>query len=301
MPPAPSFAAPSPTLAVPPPTFAAPSPSSVTGSVDGGSAAKGRRGIAVVCVLLAASLLATWAYAYSNLRSQVSALRSEVAALSATEDVRLSQLEQDGQLMDRRLSDTEHSLNRHPQATQIAHQARRSVFTVITPVATGSGFVISSHRGRSELVTNFHVVADSYDTGERGVVLRRGGAKLRGTIVDVAEESDLALIRLRRSLPSLNLQRQPPPVGQQLLALGSPLGLGGTVTSGIVSAFRTFGGVEYMQFSAPVSPGNSGGPLLNVDGEVVGVTVQKVVLDGAEGLGFAIPSARVCRVLDVCR
>ena len=82
--------------------------------------------------------------------------------------------------------------------------------------------------------------------------------------------------------------------------LGSPLGLGGTVTSGIASAYRNDHGLTYLQFSAPISPGNSGGPVINEHGRVVGVSVMKMVGDGAEGLSFAIPSSRLCAALSVC-
>jgi S1-C subfamily serine protease len=85
-----------------------------------------------------------------------------------------------------------------------------------------------------------------------------------------------------------------------VIVVGSPLGLGGTVATGIVSAFRTEEGLEYLQFSAPVSPGNSGGPVVDRSGAVVGVAVGKVVEDGAEGLSFAIPYERACRALGLC-
>ena len=78
--------------------------------------------------------------------------------------------------------------------------------------------------------------------------------------------------------------------------LGSPLGLEQTAVSGIVSAFRE--DPDLIQFSAPISPGNSGGPVLNADGEVIGVTELKIAEEAAEGLGFAIPSSTVRNVVE---
>ena len=93
-----------------------------------------------------------------------------------------------------------------------------------------------------------------------------------------------------------------PPVGAlSVVALTSlALGLGGTVTSGIVSAYRDDFALDYLQFSAPISPGNSGGPVLDEQGRVVGVAVAKMVTTGAEGIGFAIPASRLCVTLSVC-
>jgi S1-C subfamily serine protease len=85
-------------------------------------------------------------------------------------------------------------------------------------------------------------------------------------------------------------------VGDPIVALGSPFGYGGTASSGIISAIRG----RFVQFSAPVSPGSSGGPVLDAQGEVVAVTAAKVVGRGVEGLSFAIPIDRVCRVTAAC-
>jgi putative serine protease PepD len=85
-------------------------------------------------------------------------------------------------------------------------------------------------------------------------------------------------------------------VGDSVLVLGAPLGLGGSVSNGIVSAFRD----GYIQFSAPIAPGNSGGPLVNLHGQVIGVARSKLVAQGAEGLSFAIPIAIVCTSVSAC-
>lgn len=77
-------------------------------------------------------------------------------------------------------------------------------------------------------------------------------------------------------------------VGTDVIAISNPLGLQGTVTKGIVSAVRRIGGVNCQQIDAAINHGNSGGPLLTDAGDVIGINTLKIVVDGAELLGFAI-------------
>jgi len=187
-----------------------------------------------------------------------------------------------------------------PDASAIAKRASKSVFTIEGADGTGSGFAVISDQGLTRLVTNFHVISDGYVNGDRRVEVRRAGMTYRGSVTDVSESNDLAVVTVSAELPVIPIAAGRPRIGEPVLALGSPLGLGGTVTSGIVSAFRTEGGLEYMQFSAPISPGNSGGPVIGEDGKVVGVAVIKYIGEGAEGLGMAIPTDRLCSALEVC-
>jgi len=101
---------------------------------------------------------------------------------------------------------------------------------------------------------------------------------------------------VRSPLAVLETSPISPGIGQPVVVLGSPYGFGGTASAGIISAIRR----RCLQFSAPVSPGSSGGPVLDGDGRVVGVATAKVVGRGAEGLSFAIPIDRVCRLTAVC-
>jgi len=182
----------------------------------------------------------------------------------------------------------------------IARQVEPSVFTIETPQGLGSGFVFAGDAAGSRLVTNFHVVADLWMSGGRRVKVRQEDRTYNGTITKVNEASDLAFVSVATQFPALVAAAAKPAVGDPVLVVGSPLGLGGTVASGIVSAFRTEGGQDYVQFSAPISPGNSGGPVVDRDGHVVGVAVAKLVTDGAEGLSFAIPVSEVCSSLGGC-
>jgi serine protease Do len=84
------------------------------------------------------------------------------------------------------------------------------------------------------------------------------------------------------------------------LVMGSPLGLEGSVVSGVVSSYRVEEGEEYLQLSAPINPGNSGGPVTDVDGTVLGVIVAKYAGFAIEGLAFAVPTDVLCATFDVC-
>ena len=257
--------------------------------------------LAAIVVALALAAFAT------TLASQTRADLEKTTTLLEAD--RKQQVEVQGQLQDTlaaqqaltdRLSALETDLGKQPNIAATAKTAAASVFTIVTDNGSGSGFVAAVNRGRSQIVTNFHVVAETYLNDGRAVEVVRGDLTFTGQITDVSESNDLALITVERPLPALNVADRGPAIGEPILVLGSPLGLGGTVTSGIVSAFRTEEGLNYLQFSAPISPGNSGGPVVDGHGNVVGVAVAKMVGQGAEGLGFAIPIRRLCSAIAVC-
>ncbi|MBW4645814.1 MAG: trypsin-like peptidase domain-containing protein [Goleter apudmare HA4340-LM2] len=155
---------------------------------------------------------------------------------------------------------------------------------------TGSGFIISKD-GR--ILTNAHVVSGA----DRVTVILKDGRSLQGRVVGRDELTDVAVIKVEAdNLPTVTLgnseQLQP---GQWAIAIGNPLGLDNTVTTGIISATGRSSNqigapdkrVEYIQTDAAINPGNSGGPLLNSRGEVIGMNTA--IIQGAQGLGFAIP------------
>lgn len=223
------------------------------------------------------------------LRQEAQALRRQVVSMTVSESV-----------LNRRLAKLESKVNGRPDPAVIARKSAPSVFTVGTDAGTGSGFIASADGNSSELVTNYHVIAKTYARGGRSVRITRGKLTYTGRITRVSQVEDLALVTLPRKLAVLPIATKRSAVGAPVLVLGSPLGLDGTVTSGIVSAYRTERGSRYLQFSAPISPGNSGGPVLNERGEVVGVSVSKYVGDGAEGLSFAIPAEKLCPAIHIC-
>lgn len=178
--------------------------------------------------------------------------------------------------------------------------------------ATGSGFVIDD---KGHLLTNNHVVSGAGASGEIDVVLSNGDVE-PATIVGRDASYDLAVLRLDRThLTPLVLGRSDQVVvGDQVIAVGAPLGLDQTVTSGIVSALNrpvTPGAgddasyINAIQTDAAINPGNSGGPLLDMEGKVIGINSAIARVPGAAapssgniGLGFAIPSDQARRTAD---
>jgi putative serine protease PepD len=166
---------------------------------------------------------------------------------------------------------------------------------------TGSGFVLD---GDGHVLTNAHVVEGATSVA----VLDSTGATRRATVVGSDSASDLAVLRVTGDLPAATLGRSAGlAVGDPVLAVGSPLGLSGTVTAGIVSATDrevSFGDgrrAAAIQTDASINPGNSGGPLVDGSGAVVGVNTQIATLNragGNIGIGFAIPIDRAAQVAD---
>lgn len=187
-----------------------------------------------------------------------------------------------------------------PDWVAIATAVGPSVFTISTDYGLGSGWVVHANASGSDLVTNFHVVEGAVSAGMIAVEVRQLDRMMRGTIIRVDRENDLALVHIDARFGALKIAPLRPPLGTSVMALGSPLGLGGTVTIGVVSGFRSLGGSDYIQFSAPISPGNSGGPVVDGAGHVVGIVTAKLVGDGVDALGFAIPVQTACFKLGQC-
>ncbi len=155
---------------------------------------------------------------------------------------------------------------------------------------TGSGFIIDAE---GLILTNAHVI----EGADRVLVTLKDGRELTGEVLGEDRLTDLAVIRVEASgLPTVTLgdseQLRP---GEWAIAIGNPLGLDNTVTAGIISATGRSSTqirvpdkrVSFIQTDAAINPGNSGGPLLNEQGQVIGVNTA--IIGGAQGLGFAIP------------
>jgi serine protease Do len=164
--------------------------------------------------------------------------------------------------------------------------------------AQGSGFFISSD---GYIVTNNHVV----DHATEVTVTTSDGKTLPAKVIGADPKTDLALLKVKApgTYPFVKFATHAPRVGDWVIAVGNPFGLGGTVTAGIVSARgRDIGSGPYddfIQIDAPVNHGNSGGPTFNTDGDVVGVnTAIFSPSGGSVGIGFAISSDVVEKVVD---
>jgi len=161
-------------------------------------------------------------------------------------------------------------------------------------VSVGSGFIISNN---GYVLTNHHVIVDALAV----VITMVNGDRFSGKVVDFDQARDVALIKMvtdRSDLPEIGLAtgRDVTP-GTEVTAVGYPLGLElpgpPSFTAGIVSAVRTIDGLSYIQTDAALNAGNSGGPLVNYYGEVVGVCTGAIVNDNlvSPSIGLAIPIA----------
>ena len=177
-----------------------------------------------------------------------------------------------------------------------------AVVLVKTAAGLGSGFFINKE---GYLITNFHVIA-----GEKKIsvtqfllenrILRRVVHK-DIEIVATAPFHDLVVLKLKNFdapiTPVIFAPEENLSIGETVFAIGNPLGLERTVTEGVLGqTHRNFGGILYLQVDAPVNPGNSGGPLFNARGQVIGIINMGVPT--MEGLNFAIPARHAKYILD---
>lgn len=192
-----------------------------------------------------------------------------------------------------------------PDRITTAEAAKRyapSVVLVKTAGGLGSGFFINEE---GYLITNFHVIA-----GEKKIsvtqfllenkILRRVVHK-DVEIIATAPFHDLVILKLNdfktKITPITFAPQENLNIGETVFAIGNPLGLERTVTEGVLSqTHRNFGGILYLQVDAPVNPGNSGGPLFNARGQVIGIINMGV--SSMEGLNFAIPARHAKYMLD---
>jgi serine protease Do len=194
-----------------------------------------------------------------------------------------------------------------PAATRdvqdLVRQIGEAVVQVRTPGGLGSGFFINTD---GYLITNFHVIEGETEISVE-VYRQHDGQLDRETykqvkIIAINKFHDLALLKIEdKNAPKFKYitlgSSDALSVGDPVFAIGSPMGLERTVTSGIISTkTRQLEGELYLQTTAQINPGNSGGPLFNLGGEVVGVTNMKITF--GEGLGFAIPVELVKNFLE---
>lgn len=162
--------------------------------------------------------------------------------------------------------------------------------------AIGSGFVVSAD---GYALTAAHLVSGLNDVS----VKFKSGLELTAKVVRVDDTQDVALIKIAGAglLPLSLALNHTPPVGSDIYAIGAPLGAEFTVTKGIVSGFREsdLKNTKYIQTDTPINLGNSGGPMLDASGKVVGIVVAKIRSLGVEGLAFGVPIDEASRQLGI--
>jgi S1-C subfamily serine protease len=175
----------------------------------------------------------------------------------------------------------------------IIEGALESVVSVITDRTAGTGFIVDEG---GYIVTNYHVIAQA----NRVMVTTINKNSLPAKILGVDGFRDLALLKVEGNFEKIELADSDEiQVGEKVIAIGNPLGLSFTVTEGIISAKDRIGPTklsEYLQTDVSLNPGNSGGPLIDTSGKVVGINNFKV--GGAESLGFALESNVIKEVIN---
>ena len=164
--------------------------------------------------------------------------------------------------------------------------------------ALGSGFIIDEN---GIVVTNNHVIADAEDI----IVRVNGDKEFKAKVIGADPLSDIAVLQLdtkEKFTPVKFGNSDKARIGDWVIAIGNPFGLGGTVTSGIISARNRSIGLtryeDFIQTDASINQGNSGGPLFNMDGDVIGINTAILGRSGNVGIGFSIPSNSAKIVID---
>jgi serine protease Do len=164
--------------------------------------------------------------------------------------------------------------------------------------ALGSGFIIDE---KGVIVTNNHVIADAEDI----IVRVDGNKEYKAKVIGADPLSDIAVLQLdtkEKFTPVKFGNSDKARIGDWVIAIGNPFGLGGTVTSGIISARNRSIGLsryeDYIQTDASINSGNSGGPLFDMNGDVIGINTAILGRNGSIGIGFSIPSNSAKLVID---
>lgn len=179
-------------------------------------------------------------------------------------------------------------------AADIYKAASPSVFLISTrgqdgsTISIGTGFLI----GPGQLATNWHVI----EAGN--AFLETGAVSIPVEIISRDELNDLAIVKVKANISAtpLKLSAKSITPGQSVFVIGNPEGLEKSITNGVVSGIRVVNDRKLMQISAPISPGSSGGPVLDSSGEVVGITVA--MLTEGQNLNFAVPVPQLIQLIE---
>jgi S1-C subfamily serine protease len=264
----------------------------------------------IALFMVAVALGGGFALVYLDLKTSLDALKSDYVDISARLEALQGLVEQLHYVQKLNLT-----------AVQIYNSSRNSVVLVVAGTKSGSGFVYRVEaNGRGYIVTNYHVVEGAENDVSITFFIDGKPVKVSATVMGKDVYSDLAVLGVN-NIPSEAKPLSPGDstkllVGEPVYAIGNPFGLEGSMTAGIVSQvgrvlrlselgvpepWGKYSIVDIIQFDAAVNPGNSGGPLLNSLGQVVGVTFAIETAEGVRafiGIGYAIPSIIMKRVVD---
>jgi serine protease Do len=184
--------------------------------------------------------------------------------------------------------------NTNKDVTEIIAEAQEKVFTIYTDYSQGSGFLINKH---GDVLTNAHVVEGSIDV----IVRNKNGDEFQGKVIGYSNDIDVAVVRvpaLKNKSPLLLETTRKAKVGEEVITLGSPMGLENTATFGYISGVDRNFVIEphvyedIYQISAPIAPGSSGGPLLErKTGKVLAINSARLATEAS--IGFSIPIFKI--------
>lgn len=187
------------------------------------------------------------------------------------------------------------SLDKNLTRSEMFQKASEACVTILTDGGHGSGVVISSE---GQVLTAYHVVE-----GVNQIDVKfSSGLTLQAKLIDYDEFNDIAILDITgagfKALP-LSPKGQNVGLGEELFTIGTPadVDLGQSISKGILSGKRKIENRIYLQTDISVSPGNSGGPVLNMRGEVVGIVQKKLIGEGIEGIGLSLPIDEVRRIM----
>lgn len=183
------------------------------------------------------------------------------------------------------------NLDISPDFSKIISQVMPAVVSVQTDKSIGSGAIITND---GYVITNQHVIE-----GANALVVKTfDGQRYSAQVIGQDAAIDIAVLKIEGSFTGLQFANSDNAnIGEKVVAVGSPLGLEFTVTEGIISSInREYNGVKYFQIDVPVNPGNSGGPLVNKLGQIIGINSRK--LAGGEGIGFSIKSNQAKEIVE---